>query len=60
MKIISLLFIILLFICFYANSIMFSSIFKRDDIDNGFNVGKECLEEKLSSEYSNEYYVYYG
>jgi len=54
MKIISLLFILLLFISSYANSIMFSSIFKRDDIDNDFSLSQECLEEELNSEYSNE------
>jgi len=59
LKIISLLFILLLFISSNANSIIYSSIFKRDDTNNNtypsdFNVSQECYEEDINSEYSNE------
>ncbi|OUM57776.1 hypothetical protein PIROE2DRAFT_17127 [Piromyces sp. E2] len=63
MKILSLLlFIVCLFISsIKANSVVLTSIFKRDDIDNtsdnntnNFNVSQACLEEDLHSEYSNE------
>ncbi|ORX59264.1 hypothetical protein BCR36DRAFT_453923 [Piromyces finnis] len=56
MKFTFLLFALLFIIITNANSVIISSVFKRDDLgNNGENLlSQECLEEDINSEYSNE------